>query len=92
MAVLLEDIVKQALNNNTNLYLSVELENPQYPSKHYRYMFNGLRYPRQRETVKSSHGHIFKQLLMGNTSDRWSVYPWRGKVKMVLPFNITQGK
>ena len=84
LAVLLEDVVQQTLNNTTHLYLSVEEGNGQYPSIYYRYIFTGLRYPRQIETVayntffpkdKSSRGNTCSQLFMGTVSDRWSVYP-----------------
>ena len=49
-----QEIVKKTLNNTTPFYLSVEEENFQKPRKHYRFIFTGLRYHRQRETVSQN--------------------------------------
>ena len=79
-----EDIVQQTLNNNTNLYPSVEEKHLHDSRKHYGYIFPGLSYHRQKETVssntlfptaKSSCGHTFSQLFIGTVSSMFSVYP-----------------
>eukprot|EP00957_Ditylum_brightwellii_P035163 2665975-Ditylum_brightwellii.AAC.1 len=41
-AMLSEEIVKKTLENSTNFYMNVEVENRQDPRWHFKYRFPGL--------------------------------------------------
>ena len=68
LAMLLEEIVQQSLNNKTHLYLSVEEENQQNPRIYYRYRCHRLRYPRQIEIVASDNFFTAKSSRGNNSS------------------------
>ena len=54
LVIIPEEIVLQTFNITTHFYPSADEENLQDPGKNYKYIFPGLKYPRQRETVASN--------------------------------------
>ena len=84
LAMLPEDVVRKTIDATTQFYLETESENRQDPRRHLKSRTPGLRYPRQHETVASDtffpsvtsdRGNTCSQFFVGQTSDRWEVYP-----------------
>eukprot|EP00957_Ditylum_brightwellii_P178567 13602272-Ditylum_brightwellii.AAC.2 len=82
--MLLEAVVEKMLESSTNFYLNIEVKNREGPRKYDKYLFPGLQYPRQKETVATDtlfqsielgRGNTCSQFFVGTASNRWYVYP-----------------
>ena len=84
LAMLPEEVVRKTLENTTCFYLHVDNDHRDDPRRHYKSTLKGIRHRRRNEivatdtffpSVNSSQGHTCSQFFVGQTSNKWAVYP-----------------